>query len=188
MRFILLYFWKLNILFYLFAPTCSMGLRWVTWVRRTQREHADKRGQGVCDDVAQTEMGADSVVQRAGVGTLYCLAMFCLWFSSTCLNLVSRPRSWTSIFSTYCRSLWVRWSSTWMDWVMFWTWGGRRTRLDGALRHVSASNGLIRVMSIMWGGGEGVGGGWKSAADFQYAVLARLSFFQWITQLWLQAS
>lgn len=62
MHFILSYFRKLNILFYLFASTCSMGLRWVTWVRQTQQEHADKRGQVVGDDVAQTEMGADSVV------------------------------------------------------------------------------------------------------------------------------
>lgn len=55
-------FLKMFLLFYLFDSMCSVGLRWVTWVRQTQREHADKQGQGVCDDVAQTEMGADSVV------------------------------------------------------------------------------------------------------------------------------
>lgn len=55
-------------------------------------------------------------------GTLYCLAMLLSWPSSTSLNLFSRLLSWTSIVSTNFRSLWVRWSRTSMDWLMFWTW------------------------------------------------------------------
>lgn len=48
--------------------------------------------------------------------------MLLSWPSSTSLNLFSRLLSWTSIVSTNFRSLWVRWSRTSMDWLMFWTW------------------------------------------------------------------
>lgn len=41
-------FLKMFVLFDLFDSMCSVGLRWVTWVRQTQRQHADKLGQGVC--------------------------------------------------------------------------------------------------------------------------------------------
>lgn len=114
---------------YLFDTACIM-IHWVCDIGQTHLPQWEHKMRKVVYDVTrrQTEWQSGQVAQYLKLSTLYCLAMFCLWFSSTCLNLVSRPRSWTSIFSTYCRSLWVRWSSTWMDWVIFCTWNDRLSR------------------------------------------------------------
>lgn len=102
----------------------SFNTRWAKLLYGAPKEHTQNGSGGGGGGGGGGRGRGCQAAQYLLLGTLYCLAMFCLWFSSTCLNLVSSPRSWTSIFSTYCRSLWVRWSSTWMDWVMFWTWGG----------------------------------------------------------------
>lgn len=105
-------------------PSCCGDLQSADGVDEVWRCGAKPRvSDGQMDGARRRGSGAALLVS-----TLYCLAMFCLWFSSTWRNLVSRPRSWTSIFSTYCRSRWVLWSRTWMDWVMFWTCGGAGTQ------------------------------------------------------------
>lgn len=81
---------------------------------------------------------------HAFVRTLYCLAIFCLWLSSTCLNLDSRPLNCTSILCTYCRSFWVLWSRFWMDWVIFWTWERTREHLRRRIGRVLGEQNFER--------------------------------------------
>lgn len=48
-------------------------------------------------------------------------------FSDTTFSFPSTTFIRLSVFLTYCRSLYVRRSSTSIDWLMFWTWTQRHT-------------------------------------------------------------
>lgn len=48
-------------------------------------------------------------------------------FSDATLSFPSTTFMRFSVFRTYCRSLYVRRSSTSIDWLMFWTWGDKDT-------------------------------------------------------------